>query len=213
MEVPAQHQGQAELLCRDVRSQRWGDGTSRSGSGSNLENTGVLRAELPALLARLDIRALLDLPCGDWAWMQHVDLSGLDRYIGGDVVPAIVEHVRREHSAPGREFVQLDALSTDLPKVDAVMIRDLFGHLDHAQVRRLVRNVKSSGAKWLLATHYPDLAANTNIAMGCWRPQNFTLPPYSWPEPMDLLWERPPDTLAREDKTLAAWSLADVQVH
>ncbi|MBA2517001.1 MAG: class I SAM-dependent methyltransferase, partial [Solirubrobacterales bacterium] len=148
MEVPAQSKSPPIVLRRDVRGQRWGDASSRSGSGSSLEVTETLRAELPAFWDRLGVRSLLDVPCGDWVWMQHVDLSRIDRYIGGDVVPALVEEVRSAHGGPGRSFIEIDALTSDLPRVDAVMVRDLFGHLDHAQSRRLVRNVKRSGATW-----------------------------------------------------------------
>jgi hypothetical protein len=51
----------------------------------------------------------------------------------------------------------LDVVSSRLPAADAVMARDLFGHLDHAQVRRAISNIKTSGANWLLATHYPEV--------------------------------------------------------
>jgi hypothetical protein len=56
----------------------WGDRESRSGSASNLKSTERLRAELPALLRDLGVRSLLDIPCGDWVWMQHVDLSTIE---------------------------------------------------------------------------------------------------------------------------------------
>ncbi len=183
----------------------WGDDGSRSGSGSTVANTATLRAELPGMLDRLAIRTLLDLPCGDWTWMQHVDRSRLERYVGADIAPELIEHLTQLHRAPRVEFMQLDVLSSSLPQVDAVMMRDLLGHLDDVRVRRAVRNVRRSGAQWLLASHYPELAKNEDIAMGSWRPQNFLLAPYRWPEPVAILWERPPPPAEREDKALAAW--------
>jgi hypothetical protein len=76
----------------------WGDMDSRSGSGSNLANTEALRSALPGLFESLGVRSLLDLPCGDWAWMRTVDLTGLDRYIGGDIVPELIERLNREYA-------------------------------------------------------------------------------------------------------------------
>jgi len=67
----------------------WADPDTRSGVGSSLDSTRVLRRKLPDALRQLGTRVLLDAPCGDFAWMQHVDLTGID-YIGGDIVPAIV---------------------------------------------------------------------------------------------------------------------------
>src|SRR4051794_5727641 len=61
----------------------WSDPETRSGVGSSLDSTRVLRAELPQALGKLEARVLLDVPCGDFTWMEHVDLSGI-QYIGGD---------------------------------------------------------------------------------------------------------------------------------
>lgn len=186
----------------------WGDRCSRSGSGSNLENTATLRKELPGLLVSLQVRSLLDLPCGDWAWMREVDLTGLDAYIGGDIVPDLIERLNRDHADHRVRFAVLDAISSAIPATDAVMVRDLFGHLEHAQVRRAIANIKRGGATWLLATHYPRVEENLDVVMGAWRPQNFLLTPYRWPAPHAMIWEEP--VVERRDKTLAAWRLADL---
>ena len=53
----------------------WSDPETRSGVGSSLDSTRVLRAELPKAMRSLGARTLLDVPCGDFSWMQHVDLS------------------------------------------------------------------------------------------------------------------------------------------
>ncbi|WP_448900759.1 hypothetical protein, partial [Escherichia coli] len=43
----------------------WGAAESVSGLGSEIDATATLRAELPALLRRLEATSLLDAPCGD----------------------------------------------------------------------------------------------------------------------------------------------------
>jgi len=48
---------------------------SASGEGSNHAQTAQIRKTLPKLLNSLDIQRLLDVPCGDFYWMQQVDLS------------------------------------------------------------------------------------------------------------------------------------------
>src|SRR5207302_8241115 len=52
----------------------WSDPETRSGVGSSLDSTRALRAELPKAMRSLSARTLLDVPCGDFSWMQHVDL-------------------------------------------------------------------------------------------------------------------------------------------
>ena len=64
----------------------WGGTESASGPGSSVEETRVLRRVLPDILRDMSVRSMLDIPCGDFHWMQHVDLSGVD-YVGADVVP------------------------------------------------------------------------------------------------------------------------------
>ena len=44
--------------------------------------------------------SLLDLPCGDFHWMQHTDLSGV-QYIGGDLVGDLIECNRANTPAMG----------------------------------------------------------------------------------------------------------------
>ncbi len=52
----------------------WGSKGSVSGSGSESEFTASLRVTLPDLLRELGVRSVLDAPCGDFNWMQGVDL-------------------------------------------------------------------------------------------------------------------------------------------
>ena len=72
--------GLRERFERIYSTNLWSDPESRSGVGSTLDSTRVLRTELPTALRRLEARVLLDVPCGDFAWMEHVDLSGI-KYI------------------------------------------------------------------------------------------------------------------------------------
>src|ERR1044072_7300935 len=63
-----------EVFTDIFRSNRWGGTSSVSGSGSDLEQTRVLRRELPSLVQELQINTLLDIPCGDFNWMKEVEL-------------------------------------------------------------------------------------------------------------------------------------------
>ena len=76
--------GLQERFERIYSTNLWSDPDSRSGVGSTIDSTAVVRAELPLALRQLDARVLLDVPCGDFAWMEQVDLTGIE-YIGGDI--------------------------------------------------------------------------------------------------------------------------------
>ena len=64
----------------------WDQNESRSGIGSMFEHTAVIRSELEQLCARLQIKSLLDAPCGDFNWMRHVNLPPNCQYIGYDTI-------------------------------------------------------------------------------------------------------------------------------
>src|SRR5262245_52801832 len=76
-------------------------GSSVSGTGSDPDATAPVLQALPELLATLGVRTLLDAPCGDGAWMAQLAYP-LERYIGVDVVPAVIEEAAATHSGPGR---------------------------------------------------------------------------------------------------------------
>ena len=198
--------GRRKLFTRYASDNHWRDPKSVSGPGSNLEQTGVLRAELPGLLLRHGVTSLLDVPCGDGYWFQHVDHE-LDSYIGVDIVPELVK-LRNEKAVSGERFLCLDVVSDALPAADAVMCRDLLVHLSERQVMAALRNMRASGARLLLATHFPG-RVNRDIATGDWRPINLEAAPYGFPAPIDQIAETDTET-PYSDKTLSVWRFADL---
>src|SRR6266849_3970672 len=93
-----------DLFTKIHRSNDWGDAESRSGPGSTVFRTRLLRPRLAELFSRLEVRSLLDLPCGDFNWMRLMELASVD-YIGGDVVPALIDQNVSRYARPGRRFV------------------------------------------------------------------------------------------------------------
>jgi SAM-dependent methyltransferase len=210
--------GLAARFTRMYETNLWEDAESRSGSGSSLAATARVRAELPALLRRLGVRRLLDVPCGDFHWMAHLDLAaaGVTDYVGGDVVAALVAATRARYAAPGRDFVRVDLTAGPLPAVagapaDAVLCRDCLVHLSFANIGRVVDVVRSSGARYLITTTFLDLAVNADVVDGDWRPLNFERAPFAFPRPAALLPEGcEEEGGAYADKALAAWAVADL---
>lgn len=193
-----------ELIYRE---NLWGDDRSRSGPGSTLEDTAAIRAALPPLLERLGVRSLLDVPCGDFSWMSHVPLDL--EYYGGDIVPELVDEVRRRYGGPRRRFALVDVVRGPLPRVDLVLCRDCLVHLSFADARRALRAVRASGSTYLLTTTFWDRSVNRDIRTGAWRPLDLTLPPFSFGPPLELIDER--CALERwPDKGLGLWRVADL---
>ena len=114
-----------ERVFSDIlQRQRWGSGSSLCGPGSSLEQTSAVARELPRLIARVEANSLLDAPCGDFHWMQQIEL-GVERYISVDVVGELIERNRELYSAPERQFERMDIIMDSLPRADLILCRDL----------------------------------------------------------------------------------------
>jgi hypothetical protein len=188
----------------------WSDPESRSGVGSSLDATRVVRAELPKVLRRLEARTLLDVPCGDFTWMARVDLSGID-YTGGDIVSTIVEKNNRLYSSSTRRFIDLDLTRDALPAADVLLCRDCLVHLSYANIRAVLANVARSSIRYLLTTSFPGRNDNYDVADGDWRALDLEAPPFSFPEPvLTIVEECEEEDGTYADKSLLAWSVADL---
>lgn len=197
----------AEVFAGYARNNKWGDAESLSGKGSNLEATAMLRALLPPLLRDLGATSLLDVPCGDFYWMQHVDLTGIS-YLGGDIVPDLISANRARHARDDVAFQVIDLIEGPVPQADVVFVRDCLVHMSNAHVAAALRNIAASGSTWLLSTTFPETGRNTDIATGQWRAVDLTKPPFSLPAPDRLIAEGQAHLKGQApDKMLGLWRI------
>jgi SAM-dependent methyltransferase len=176
-----------------------------SGPGSEFSTTKRVRDGLPKLLSNIDGRSLLDVGCGDFNWMQHVDLVGVD-YLGVDIVQAVIADNNKRFGSENRRFRHLDAISEDLPIADAVLCREILFHLSFADGRQLLRNVKRSGASHLIATSDTANRFNSNIKTGDFRALNLQRGPYRFPAP--LTWIADDDVMP--GRILGVWDVTNI---
>lgn len=202
-------QGPTEVFSRYYRKNKWGDAESRSGKGSNLDATAVVREELPKLVRDLGVKSFLDLPCGDYFWMQHVDL-GVE-YTGGDIVADMIAENRAAFAKPGVHFEVIDLIDGPIPQHDLVFVRDCLVHLSAAHIMSALQNIKASNSEWLLTTNFPGLSENTDIATGQWREINLCVAPYFFPAPVVEIAEGQDHIKGQKSgKTLGLWKVSDI---
>lgn len=186
-------------------------GESRSGEGSDLIQTEAIREALPSLLKRLNAKSMLDIPCGDFYWMQHVELP-VD-YIGADIVKEIVKINSKKYSDNRHTFMNLNVCTDKLPQVDIIFARDLLVHLSYKDIRLAIENMKKSGATWLLTTTFTGRDSNSDIETGDWRTLNFQLPPFNFPEPNEIINEGCTQFNGDySDKCLGLWKLEHIKL-
>lgn len=185
---------------------------SLSGPGSCLAQTRELRERLPLLVESLGITSLVDAPCGDFNWMQHVALGPVD-YTGVDVLGEIIADNQWRHASSRRRFIRANVVTDPLPRADAVLCRDLLVHLSYDDIKRTIRNFRSSGATYLLMTTFTKPRPNQDTSGGEWRPLNFLAPPFEFPPPVRLVNEKCTEAGdAFDDKSLGVWQLADLAI-
>jgi SAM-dependent methyltransferase len=140
------------------RPAEFGTIETANGPGATLAQTEDLRQILPELLKRYGIKTMLDVGCGDWNWMSHVDLTDVEGYIGWDVEPSMIA-ADQEHfgDAPNVTFECQSLLTAEqLPQVDLILARHVLIHFPNDEIAAVLDKMRASGAKYLLTSHWPD---------------------------------------------------------
>jgi hypothetical protein len=205
------HMKAGEVFTNIFRQNRWGGFASVSGTGSDLVQTRVLIRELPLLFSDLEVNVVLDIPCGDFHWMKKVDLSGVT-YIGADVVGELIERNQELYGRADRRFVCLNLITDRLPCADLVFCRDCLVHLSFRDIQAALKNIRATGARYLLTTTFPGRGTkNQDIISGKWRPLNLEAAPFFLPAPLRLINEECTENGgAFSDKSLGLWRLDNI---
>lgn len=190
----------------------WGADTSVSGLGSEDDATKHLRDELPKLLRQLQIKTLVDAPCGDASWINKINWD--IHYTGVDIVPEIIhslQQAKQQNQIQG-EYLLADLTRDDLPKADAVLCRDCLVHFSFTTIQQAIQNIKRSGAIYLITTTFPDWNVNHDIENGDWRALNFEHLPFDWGKPAAILNEGCEEAGGGySDKSLGVWDLQTIK--
>lgn len=187
----------------------FGGKSSRSGEGSSLEETEVIRRELPLMFGYLDVTSILDAPCGDWNWMREIDLAGKN-YIGADIVDQIISDNNTKYAKDNIQFKSLNLIEDDLPKVDLILCRDCLQHLTYENIFKAINNFKRSGSKYLLTTNFPKFETNHNLVeKDIWRALNLYKEPFNFNKALITIIERNVGT-PYFTKNLDIWELSKI---
>jgi hypothetical protein len=148
---------------------------------------------LSKILARYpDIRTVLDVGCGDMAWMQYfLQEHPMITYCGVDIMPYCLAYNFRRF--PRMQFIQTD-LSNDtgievMPQgCDLVIAKDVFNHMVLPDAVNAVRRIVNLRPRFLL-THIHTEANNTGWEKRIDKHLHYTRydynkPPFSLPFPV-----------------------------
>ena len=192
----------SDVFTHHYKENFWGNEESRSGDGSSLKYTENIRMEIPRLIESLGIKSILDAPCGDYNWFQHIKRADDVHYTGGDIVAPVVSENNQRFGDHHTKFVVMDITADPLPDVDLWLCRDCLFHLPTRDVSRVLERFRKSNIRYLLTTTYPQVEENTDILVGDFRPINLTAAPFNLCPPQMVIEDWIPGSARRH---LALW--------
>ncbi len=203
-----------EVFTDIYRTNYWRGWESISGQGSNISTTKYIRTALPEILKTLNIKTMLDAPCGDFNWMQRVlDDVDLELYIGLDIVKALIHETQQKYGTNRRVFMYANLIDTPVPKVDLIFSRDCLAHLSYKSARSALKHFKESGSTYLLTSHHVNTHENCDRLNGRHYPIRLTIAPFNFPDPIAIIEEKDAEMAsAHQGKCLALWRLEDIDV-
>ena len=185
---------------------KWGDKESVSGAGSTLAYTYNLRHELADFVRAFEIGTLFDAPCGDFNWMRAVDFPPEMKYIGGEIVPALVEANSRNYGGGGRTFIPFDITRDEFPACDLWFCRDCLFHLPYRLIFEALTRFARSSARLVMMTNHINATGfeNRDIESGQYRQLDFYAEPFALPR--DVLYQIPDYVYPFPQREMCVWS-------
>ncbi|MEW5551191.1 hypothetical protein ABGT22_14715 [Peribacillus frigoritolerans] len=116
-----------ELFTNIYKKNRWRNSESVSGTGSSLAQTKTLIQELPSIIKQLQIKKMIDAPCGDFNWMKEI-YKNTELYIGIDIVDEIIKRNKKKYRLKNVQFFHMDITKDRLPTGDLILCRDCLVH-------------------------------------------------------------------------------------
>lgn len=167
-----------------------------------VEKTAEIRRQLPILFKKHNIKSMFDGGCHKCSWTRFLESS--IKYQGGEISLNMVAKVWDE--CPHLNVILHDITTDPIPMADVLFVRDIAIHLNNSDKLKLLKNWGKSRIPWLLISQDNNVTQNidlqyskTNFPIAL---VNWSLPPWNFPEPIDILYEVP----GRLDcKTMYLW--------
>ena len=159
----------------------WLDKVSRSGIGSNPSSDAVKMdiAALDRIFDFINPTKIIDVPCGDMAWVPIFLKDKNIEYKGYDIVPSIIKKNKESH--PLLYFEIFNAITQVLPQTDVVLCRDLLNHLSISDIKSVLHNFIQSGNEYfIISNNKGAINEEKKMENGDSRPIDITTYPFSF---------------------------------
>ena len=174
------------------KSKHWAHGDlpdeyiSVSGHGSNInsEQSNNLIYSLVEFIKKNNINSILDMPCGDFLWMNKL-LKQIEirNYLGLDIVEEIINQNIKLYENEHIKFKSCDIVDFETSEdFDLVLMRDFFIHTNNEDIKRILMNIKKMNIKYFAFENY-SVSKNVDVVPGKHRKINLKLDPFNLMEP------------------------------
>lgn len=172
-----------QLFTEIYNTNAWGSKESVSGPTSSLERTTELRVSLLSLFGDLEVKSIVDIGCGDWNWMQYVDLTDIS-YLGVDIVQPLVADLQTKYTKPNINFQKMNVLVDPAETADLWIARDFCSLYTPKEIQQFFQKFLESQSKFLAITTIETRMPYQETLVGSWRPLSLVATPLELPEPM-----------------------------
>ena len=165
-----------EEIFSEIYSEKcWGESQTDvspfySGGGSHGEDIVKEYVEVVKGLihSQKNIKTLVDLGCGDFNIGSKL-VENVEKYVGVDVVPDLIEFNQSKFSTKDVTFKLLDITTDNLPKGDLVVVRQVLQHLTNQQIKDVLVKIRMVYKHFILTEHNPkrkNFHPNVDIPTG-----------------------------------------------
>lgn len=185
----------------------WESEESRSGIGSEIENTKEVLKALEHFIKEFKTKSIIDIPCGDYNWMSSMDMRNL-KYQGHDIVKQLITDNKKKFKNSNISFFHSDITNSKLGKADLMLVRDCLVHFSFEDIKKSIFRIKQSRSKYLMTTSFVNVDKNMDIYSADWRPINLEKDPFNFPKPLMTYNEKCNEMDGiYTDKSLCIWEI------
>lgn len=160
---------------------------SISGHGSNIntDQSNNLISSLSEFIKNYQINSLLDMPCGDFLWMNELlKKNNIIKYLGIDIVDEIIKKNKIKYENEKIKFSNFDIISFNTKEnFDLVFMRDFFIHINNTDIKTILKNLQNMNINYFAFENY-NIKKNEDVITGRHRKINLKLEPFSLGDPI-----------------------------
>jgi len=147
----------------------------KSGPGSSLANSKAFCAFLDSFCKERSITSIVDIGCGDLTWMPNTEAFRTCKYTGIDIVPSLIEAHKARY--PSQTFLNLDAVTEEVPSGDLVIIRNVLFHLSLDHIQTVLQNIRNK-FKYSILTSCNNTVNDDRLDQWHYHQINLTIAPF-----------------------------------